>query len=598
MPAHHPRTTLWVVVKNLSQQVAAQQADLDALRNTIALQQKATANLEKILSNMASQAASTSEATQAALAAILARLEVGPVVPQVVVPNNKDYPPLPPTGATSKRKTVATKPNPTTTTATTTTATTGQPSKDTRFADAVKRRPTHQQLVERQPDFRKAGAAAWLALKRETSVPAHSAPKVELSSGLRLIYASGFPYAKPGDLRKAMQGARIRTSAVRDIRWISRQVVQLLVDADYVSAFTRIITSLDATIVKSFKAWIPRSEAAEKDKLAAISSFAVKTVTTIQRSPDVKARNFFRSLLASIGGKTLEAATVEATKIRVQTPGFSISTLEIVPKESLPVKKATDKEPAAPAVAPPSDMAAEVNPAIQVDGVAPTVTPIADVEVCFVMSDTPLSTHTPSQTDHLLPDTPLSMANSDISVPSVDYRQEPSTSTTFSIYGLAAVSITYLRSILAPILGHQMKHVSKIDRRTTKHGARFRITVPEDRQRNIIQRLERQSKQTHWRIRQNYRHRRPDQPRPTAPPLPLSRQILAVNVANISNKRPAIRHIVRNTRLWAISETCITSSKFRFTVPGFDVIQHPATGPGRRGIALGIPSCFGGHEHG
>ncbi|KAH9246312.1 hypothetical protein BASA81_016144 [Batrachochytrium salamandrivorans] len=190
------------------------------------------------------------------------------------------------------------------------------------------------------------------------------------------------------------------------------------------------------------------------------------------------------------------------------------------------------------------------------------------------------------------------MANSDISVSSVDHRQEPSPSTTFSIYGLAAVSITYLRSILAPILGHQMEHVSKIDRRTTKHGARFRITVPEDRQHNIIQRLERQSKQTHWRIRQNYRHRRPDQPRPTAPPPPLSRQILAVNVANISNKRPAIRHIVRNTRLWAISETCITSSKFRFTVPGFDVIQHPATGPGRRGIALGIPSCFGGHEHG
>ncbi|KAH6597341.1 hypothetical protein BASA50_004481 [Batrachochytrium salamandrivorans] len=192
------------------------------------------------------------------------------------------------------------------------------------------------------------------------------------------------------------------------------------------------------------------------------------------------------------------------------------------------------------------------------------------------------------------------MANSDILVSSVNHRQEPPTSlsTTFSIYGLAAVSISYLRSILAPILGHQMEHVFKIDRRTTKHGARFRITVPEDRQRNIIQRLERQSKQTHWRIRQNYRHRRPDQPRPTAPPPPLSRQILAVNVANISNKRPAIRHIVRNTRLWAISETCITSSKFRFTVPGFDVIQHPATGPGRRGIALGIPSCFGGHEHG
>ncbi|KAH9263930.1 hypothetical protein BASA83_012636 [Batrachochytrium salamandrivorans] len=451
-----PQDDLWVVVKNLSQQVAAQQAEMDALRNTIALQQKATANLEKILSNMASQAASTSEATQTALAAYSSQTgsqtccsrSCSPLIMTTLRYHQRVQPP-------NARLTLD-------------------------FADAVKRRPTHQQLVERQPEFRKAGAAAWLALKRETSVPAHSAPKVELSSGLRLIYASGFPYAKPGDLRKAMQGARIRTSAVRDIRWISRQVVQLLVDADYVSAFTRIITSLDATIVKSFQSLDSSSEAADKDKLAAISSFAAKTVTTIQRSPDVKARNFFRSLLASIGGKTLEAATAEATKIRVQTPGFDISTLEIVPKESLPVKKATDKEPAAPA---------------------------------------------PSR-------------------------------------------ITYLRSILAPILGHQMEHVSKIDRRTTKHGARFRITVPEDRQRNIIQRLERQSKQTHWRIRQNYRHRRPDQPRPTAPPPPLSRQILAVNVANISNKRPAIRHI------------------------------HPATGPGRRGIALGIPSCFGGHEHG
>ncbi|KAH9269044.1 hypothetical protein BASA83_008920 [Batrachochytrium salamandrivorans] len=385
-----PQDDLWVVVKNLSQQFAAQQTELATLSNAFALQQKTIADLEKInrdlekvLSNMASQMTSTNETTQTALAAILARLEVKPDVPKVVVADI-DYPPLPPTGATSKRKTMATKPNPTTTiTATDTTTSTDQPSKDTRFADAVKKRPTHQQLVERQPEFRKAGAAAWLALKRETSVPAHSAPKVELSSGLRLIYASGFPYAKPGDLRKAMQGARIRTSAVRDIRWISRQVVQLLVDADYVSAFTRIITSLDATIVKSFKAWVPRSEAADKDKLAAISSFAAKTVTTIQRSPDVKARNFFRSLLASIGGKTLEAATAEAAKIRVQTPGFDISTMETVPKESLPVKKVTDKEPAAPAVDPPLDTAAEITPAIQVDGVTPTVTPIADVEMCL-----------------------------------------------------------------------------------------------------------------------------------------------------------------------------------------------------------------------
>ncbi|KAH9258823.1 hypothetical protein BASA81_002887 [Batrachochytrium salamandrivorans] len=157
----------------------------------------------------------------------------------------------------------------------------------------------------------------------------------------------------------------------------------------------------------------------------------------------------------------------------------------------------------------------------------------------------------------------------------------------------------YLRSILAPILGHQMEHVSKIDRRTTKHGARFRITVPEDRQRNYhpAPRAPKQSKPTgvfgkttdiavqtslDQQPHLHHYHGRSSQ------------SMLPISATNDL----LFRHIVRNTRLWAISETCITSSKFRFTVPGFDVIQHPATGPGRRGIALGIPSCFGGHEHG
>ncbi|KAH9257438.1 hypothetical protein BASA81_004363 [Batrachochytrium salamandrivorans] len=271
-----PQDDLWVVVKNLSQQVAAQQAEMDALRNTIALQQKATANLEKILSNMASQAATT--------------------------------------GATPKRKTVATKPNPTTTTATTTTTTTtGQPSKDTRFADAVKRRPTHQQLVERQPDFRKAGAAAWLALKRETSVPAHSAPKVELSFGSPTHLCKRFPYAKAWRPSKGHAGCP--------------------------HPYQCILTSKQGT---------------------SLDLCSHLLVARPSRQP-----------------------LLEATKIRVQTPGFDISTLEIVPKESLPVKKATEQEPAAPAVDSPLDMAAEITPAIQVDGVTPTVTPIADIEMCL-----------------------------------------------------------------------------------------------------------------------------------------------------------------------------------------------------------------------
>ncbi|KAH9263261.1 hypothetical protein BASA83_013373 [Batrachochytrium salamandrivorans] len=191
------------------------------------------------------------------------------------------------------------------------------------------------------------------------------------------------------------------------------------------------------------------------------------------------------------------------------------------------------------------------------------------------------------------------MANSDISVPSVDHRQEPSSpSTTFSIYGLAAVSITYLRSILAPILGHQMEHVSKIDRRTTKHGARFRITVPEDRQRNIIQRLDRQSKQTHWRIRQKL----PTSPsRPASTNSPTSTTITADprgQCCQYQQQTACYSPYRQEYQALGHLRDLHHFLKIRFTVPGFDVIQHPATGPGRRGIALGIPSCFGGHEHG
>ncbi|KAH9268483.1 hypothetical protein BASA83_009326 [Batrachochytrium salamandrivorans] len=144
-----------------------------------------------------------------------------------------------------------------------------------------------------------------------------------------------------------------------------------------------------------------------------------------------------------------------------------------------------------------------------------------------------------------------------------------------------------------------MEHVSKIDRRTTKHGARFRITVPEDRQRNIIQRLERQKQANSLA----YSAKLPTSPsRPASTNSPTfhhyhgrsSQSMLPISATNVllfatlsgtpgsgPSQRPASPHL-----------------NFRFTVPGFDVIQHPATGPGRRGIALGIPSCFGGHEHG
>ncbi|KAH9263175.1 hypothetical protein BASA83_013499 [Batrachochytrium salamandrivorans] len=148
------------------------------------------------------------------------------------------------------------------------------------------------------------------------------------------------------------------------------------------------------------------------------------------------------------------------------------------------------------------------------------------------------------------------MANSDISVPSVDHRQEPSTSTTFSIYGLAAVSS------LPPLhsrsnLGHQMEHVSKIDAVPQNTVLDSHNGPRRPQQHHPAPRAPKQANPLAYSAKLPTSPSRPAST--NSPTSPLSRQILAVNVANISNKRPAIRHIVvRNTRLWAISETCIT----------------------------------------
>ncbi|KAH9250981.1 hypothetical protein BASA81_011239 [Batrachochytrium salamandrivorans] len=86
---------------------------------------------------------------------------------------------------------------------------------------------THQQLVNVQSDFRKLGAAAWLALKRETSFVSHIHRKWSSPRVSDLFMQAVFPYAKPGDLRKAMQGARIRTSAVLIFAVISLSLFRL-----------------------------------------------------------------------------------------------------------------------------------------------------------------------------------------------------------------------------------------------------------------------------------------------------------------------------------------------------------------------------------
>ncbi|KAH9269689.1 hypothetical protein BASA83_008350 [Batrachochytrium salamandrivorans] len=167
-----PQDDLWVVVKNLSQQVAAQQAAGCCATLCSPAEEQPEPGDQWQVNRRSNSSCSGCH---------LARLEVGPVVP--------------------------------------------------------KSRPPTNSWLNASLTFVKAGAACLARSEAQTSVPCTTVHPKWSSPRSPAIYASGFPYAKPGDLRKACREPA-SVQAQYDIRWISVRCAATI-DADYVSAFTR-----------------------------------------------------------------------------------------------------------------------------------------------------------------------------------------------------------------------------------------------------------------------------------------------------------------------------------------------------------------------
>ncbi|KAH9250148.1 hypothetical protein BASA81_012026 [Batrachochytrium salamandrivorans] len=101
MPAHHPRMICGWCEKTLASKLLLSRPRWMLCATLLLSSRRQQPTWRKSLAIWQVRQRQPVRATQAALAAILARLEVKPVVPQVVVADN-DYPPLPPTGATSQ----------------------------------------------------------------------------------------------------------------------------------------------------------------------------------------------------------------------------------------------------------------------------------------------------------------------------------------------------------------------------------------------------------------------------------------------------------------------------------------------------------------
>ncbi|KAH9275118.1 hypothetical protein BASA83_002342 [Batrachochytrium salamandrivorans] len=103
-----------------------------------------------------------------------------------------------------------------------------------------------------------------------------------------------------------------------------------------------------------------------------------------------------------------------------------------------------------------------------------------------------------------------------------------------------------------------------------------------------------------WNIRaarDNSLYPRPRSNTPIKPP-PNSRRIISWNINGLVSKRNDLREHIAEVKplLLMLQETNLDTNAFRFTAPKYSFIQHPATGPGKRGIALGFLAVLPARE--
>ncbi|KAH6600579.1 hypothetical protein BASA50_002143 [Batrachochytrium salamandrivorans] len=103
-----------------------------------------------------------------------------------------------------------------------------------------------------------------------------------------------------------------------------------------------------------------------------------------------------------------------------------------------------------------------------------------------------------------------------------------------------------------------------------------------------------------WNIRaarDNSLYPRPRSNTPTKPP-PNSRRIISWNINGLVSKRNDLREHIAEAKplLLMLQETNLDTNAFRFTAPKYSFIQHPANGPGKRGIALGFLAVLPARE--
>ncbi|KAI8906670.1 hypothetical protein BC831DRAFT_540789 [Entophlyctis helioformis] len=469
----------------------------------------------------------------------------------------------------------------------------------------------HEQHVANKSDKEKA---AWSKLfqlvqqqkesRPQSHVPAKLEPKVENGHNKRVLFFDNAPFMPLKELRQTFSDVNLRTGAIFDIKYIGSTKLQVTCAANY--APTLIFELEKGSRCKHNAKYDPRSvrkNATPEERERYLTSFVNRTLDTIVNSRAAHVRNFYRELLLYSNESVVKLADDMVAKlcedgaIESATNFFD---LEEVPPRSRkdPVDQMdTDHDAGETAAAPAAEDASNPNnnnadqetqqaeqPAVQPD-IAPN-------------NNQPEEPPVPIEQRYRLPPRPLP-------------APEAATSTIF-LYGQGAIGEGAFRALIQQVIGDELNsHIKSIKQKISDiYRKSFRIQTDAAHAQTIGDALMAwdNPKRYKWTVKvgfadigrqRNWQQiRQENNARRIEIQDALPRNIMSWNVRGLVGKRDQVRLELyeQRPRVFALQETLLGSDAFKFTVRGYDVLQHPMEGPGKRGIALGLPSGIASRE--
>ena len=150
-----------------------------------------------------------------------------------------------------------------------------------------------------------------------TPSQATSAAQAELK--MRHVYVSGFKFEPLRSVKTTMQGLRISTSKIPNMRWIGTTILDCLVDDTYEKVFIAQLQEIDPSMIIKFDATGANLVNVEKKKVAG-ERFHKAASLAIEKSSKPRVKEYFSKLLEEMGLEPLPVSTPAQESASTDSP--------------------------------------------------------------------------------------------------------------------------------------------------------------------------------------------------------------------------------------------------------------------------------------